>query len=348
MNKIIRILAIQLPLVLSLHCAERRNGFVPLGVQVRIAHKAFMDSLPALDPETKKIVDLLGHELLVKNNTKVADKWYDTDGLVAKLMDQSCTSVDRVVQFLCRSGCIEQDILLKWVSNLHNEKFAYLIVDECLNSGRDVNAKILGDSTLLHKFSYYRKPRVVRMLLQRGARVNELSRNGETPLQTACYQTGNLECVELLLEHGANPNTGLNSLFHASPLVRAATQGIPELCETLVKHGALLSLKDRKNRSQLQIAATEFCNAEYKRVLRDRIVGELKETVLKEACSEKDRLCPICFASYQELCGSGEAISLERVDLFGCCVQPICRDCKATFEAQHLSCPICRNPNISI
>ena len=62
-----------------------------------------------------------------------------------------------------------------------------------------------GRQTALHCAVDIGNYRVVRRLLEAGAQVDPVSQRGYTPLVLACY-AGNLDLVQLLLHHGANPN----------------------------------------------------------------------------------------------------------------------------------------------
>ena len=58
--------------------------------------------------------------------------------------------------------------------------------------------------------------------LSLGSDVNAQARNGDTVLYDAAG-SGNLDCIELLLQHGANPN--IASLACQLPIHRAAYEG---------------------------------------------------------------------------------------------------------------------------
>jgi serine/threonine-protein phosphatase 6 regulatory ankyrin repeat subunit B len=78
--------------------------------------------------------------------------------------------------------------------------------------------------------------------------VDESNERGETALQLAARR-GHLSLVELLLEHGANPNREKPNHHHhqneigrrratSTPLAEAAWEGHIAVCETLLAHGA--------------------------------------------------------------------------------------------------------------
>jgi ankyrin repeat protein len=74
------------------------------------------------------------------------------------------------------------------------------------------------------------------MLLERGARINTRDNvNGRTPLHWAVWW-GNIQAVQLLLEHGADVNASDKSGKTPSQLISASSE--QEIVELLSKYGA--------------------------------------------------------------------------------------------------------------
>lgn len=84
------------------------------------------------------------------------------------------------------------------------------------------------------------------------AEVNAQNRGGWTPLAYAAC-AGSRECVQLLLEHGADPN--LRTRLGHTPAIIAAKYGHSECITVLKQHGADLELRDGKDRTALFHAA---------------------------------------------------------------------------------------------
>lgn len=82
--------------------------------------------------------------------------------------------------------------------------------------------------------------------------VNAQNRGGWTPLAYAAC-SGSEECVQLLLEHGADAN--LLTRLGRTPLIIAATYGRSECITVLHQHGADLEMRDSKDRTALFHAA---------------------------------------------------------------------------------------------
>jgi uncharacterized protein len=92
--------------------------------------------------------------------------------------------------------------------------------------------------TPLHLAAFFRHPDAARLLVERGASVDAVSRNEElqvTPLQSAAA-SGEEVTAALLLERGADPNVRQRGGFTA--LHAAAQNGDSPLAELLVVHGA--------------------------------------------------------------------------------------------------------------
>ena len=77
-----------------------------------------------------------------------------------------------------------------------------------LDEGVDPNhsyysSRVLGGSTPLHWACQWNRPEAVKLLVERGANVEAIDRDGHTPLHTACSE-GSVECVQPLLDHHCN------------------------------------------------------------------------------------------------------------------------------------------------
>jgi ankyrin repeat protein len=84
--------------------------------------------------------------------------------------------------------------------------------------------------------------------------VTVTNRYGVTPLSLAC-QNGNAAIVELLLEHGADPNTTLRG--GETVLMTAARTGKPGAVSALLKRGAEVNAKERRGQTALMWAAAD-------------------------------------------------------------------------------------------
>ncbi|MBP2659137.1 MAG: Ankyrin repeat-containing protein, partial [Firmicutes bacterium] len=81
------------------------------------------------------------------------------------------------------------------------------IVLAFLDAGMDINTTRNTDGwTALTAASFYKKPEMVKLLLEKQAIVNVQDRSGKTPLMYAAAM-GTEKITTLLLEAGANPNT---------------------------------------------------------------------------------------------------------------------------------------------
>ncbi len=94
-----------------------------------------------------------------------------------------------------------------------------------IEAGADVNAQDnSGTSVLMHavgSMANYGNPALVPILVEKGAKINYRDPNGNTVLQHAAYTVNNLEFIENLLKHGADPRIKNNG--GATPLMAAAS-----------------------------------------------------------------------------------------------------------------------------
>lgn len=91
-------------------------------------------------------------------------------------------------------------------------------------------------------------------LVKGGADVNAADDKG-TPLEVAVMQRS-ATAVQLLLESGARVNdVSGNSTFHHAPLYIAASHGDARLVTLLTEHGATVDTRDMQGRTPLMVAA---------------------------------------------------------------------------------------------
>ena len=76
---------------------------------------------------------------------------------------------------------------------------------------------------------------IAKLLLKKGARVDQAALDGETALHITSHE-GNIDLIRLLLEHGANHVTQRNCL--GTPLHNAVAWGGLEAVRILIAHGA--------------------------------------------------------------------------------------------------------------
>jgi ankyrin repeat protein len=107
------------------------------------------------------------------------------------------------------------------------------IMQELLAAGADVNAKNARQATALHWS--LPDPDKVKLLLQKGARVDAKTVEGRTPLYVAAMLPGGAPCVRLLLDAGADVEA--STMLGATPLFPAATTRA-DSTKLLLDHGA--------------------------------------------------------------------------------------------------------------
>jgi ankyrin repeat protein len=107
---------------------------------------------------------------------------------------------------------------------------------ELLKMGADVNAH--NDANAKALMWAARDVEKTRLLVDHGADVNVRSDDLRTALMIAARKPGGAPIVQLLLEHGANPNPNPRPDTASSPLLEAATAGDAASFELLLQHGA--------------------------------------------------------------------------------------------------------------
>lgn len=144
---------------------------------------------------------------------------------------------------------------LHWAAKAKAARLVALL----LENGAEVDIGFGGDRVNKRKFETpldqacsisQQSEDVVRILLEAGATVDALHRDGRTPLHLSCRQR--LGISKLLLEHGANVNAVARD--GSGPLHDAVKEGNVELVDVLVARGAAVDVKDIEGRTPLDLA----------------------------------------------------------------------------------------------
>jgi ankyrin repeat protein len=109
---------------------------------------------------------------------------------------------------------------------------------QLLDAGPELTGTYSADGfTALHLASYFDRPEMARLLLERGADANAVSRNAMSlrPLHSAAASRS-LEMVRLLLDHGAQADVKQHGGW--TPLHSAAAHGDVAMIELLLNRGA--------------------------------------------------------------------------------------------------------------
>lgn len=123
---------------------------------------------------------------------------------------------------------------LLWAAERNHKTLVALL----LEMGADINIQNKEDlitGTALHKVVMHRDESIVRLLLDKGANVEEVDQYFKTPLHHATFE-GFGEMVRLLLEKGANAEA--KDYRGCTPLQIAIQSGANAIIEMLLDHGA--------------------------------------------------------------------------------------------------------------
>jgi len=111
----------------------------------------------------------------------------------------------KIAQLLMARGC-QPNVGTVLAALGHGQRHGrgnYDIAALCLESGVDIN-EFMGSRTLLHAFAHQGDIVGTRWLVDQGARINVTDIGNDTPLHKACERNSTLKVVELLVERGAS------------------------------------------------------------------------------------------------------------------------------------------------
>ena len=120
--------------------------------------------------------------------------------------------------------------------------------------------------------THHRNIKMVKLLLDNGAKVDFTTGDGYTSLMDAAF-SGNLEIAKALIEHGANINA-TTDIIHSTALILAVEGNQVEMVKYLIKNGANVNIKKNNGKTALKYAE-ENKNAAIIKALKAAGAGEL-------------------------------------------------------------------------
>lgn len=139
-----------------------------------------------------------------------------------------------------------------------------------------------------------------KILLEKGADINEKDKIGITPLIKA-VEKGDKEMIEMLIKKGANIND--NDIDGFTPLIIATYNSNTDTVKILLNQGVGINYKDRNGNTALTIAATRNNQEITARILRE-VIKVNHNNSIKEAInfySEKLKLEKLKATIYLEI-----------------------------------------------
>ena len=136
-------------------------------------------------------------------------------------------------------------ILIKYGANIEEqEEYAGQTPLHCIrvpavakvliSFGANVNARDENDTTPLHNAVKYEKLELIKLLLQKGAEINALTKRGHSPIQYCNFESEDAyEIASILVKHGAN----LRPMETRSPIFNAIFAKNVPVVELFVKNG---------------------------------------------------------------------------------------------------------------
>lgn len=122
-----------------------------------------------------------------------------------------------------------------------------------IQHGANLESRDFVKNTPLLEACFNKNIDLIKVLILSGANVNSRNKIGFTPLIYACTMKWNIieriECVKLLLEHGANPN--IKSVKNKVPIEIACLKNQVEIVDLLLKHGSSMNVKIGKSNTLL-------------------------------------------------------------------------------------------------
>ncbi len=124
-------------------------------------------------------------------------------------------------------------------------------IEKLIKEGVDVNYPFEGEYPLIAS-AFKADSKTLQKLINAGAEVNVVNKDGYTHLSKACYCSSMKDKVKILLKNGADPNLyGYTSI----PLLNAVKEEQEDICKLLIKKGAQVNVKDVYGKSPISEAS---------------------------------------------------------------------------------------------
>lgn len=153
------------------------------------------------------------------------------------------------------SGEVNQEIAGDPLITVSSELGDYNLVSALVKLGANVNSfrksKYALGNTALIEAARYGYSKIVKLLIENGADINQTNYMGNTALMYASANR-HLDCVKELLEQGANVE--IADINNDTPLLIASAKGYFEIVEILLKQGANVLKIDYDNEDAFMLA----------------------------------------------------------------------------------------------
>ena len=203
----------------------------------------------AFDNEHVKVADALGAQGATIGSGRHSKRRYVRDSNASDTAAESPRAMNRTVAQ--RGKKARQAIIDDLVKACQGDEAD--AVRDCIARKVDVNAKDpWGQRALHYACRDGNNPKIIKLLVEAGASLEEEDVGGNTPLMVACHK-GKAKHLEILLGMGANADT--TNKLGMTPLMVASQLGLEDIVEQLYSAGAKLHGTCDDGRTALTYAA---------------------------------------------------------------------------------------------
>lgn len=157
--------------------------------------------------------------------------------------------------------CNEESLLHFAIDNCENNYFQ--IIEFLINSGADINStQSYLQETPLHRICARIKPKidVVKLLLERGAKVNAENISGKTPI-FYCNFNFSLELLTLLIDYGADikrTDKYKNTILHDDYVMCGDQYDFEEYLKSIISFGVDINSKNNVGHTPLYLCKNKY------------------------------------------------------------------------------------------
>jgi len=170
-----------------------------------------------------------------------------------------------------------------------------------IESGVDVNTvDDYSGNSLLHRAVFYGYAPMVGMLIQKGANVNAVNKEGVCPIHVAIpdlfrygFEDGFVEVIKLLLEHGADVNAATKH-YKNTPLHLAASPmgNNKQVVALLLEHGADVDALDHEGRRPIDLCQTDDISDRLKEAKAKKDMKAQPQQTMQQSVQPQQKINP--------------------------------------------------------
>lgn len=225
------------------------KGFNPNYLQNKEKKRSFLIQAVTQNIDLAEKKELIG--LLLKHGADINHENIDKETAWSLAL---YNNQQELADWLVTKGALIDESKLAYLDFLNAIKNGNLSkVQQHIAEGIDINQKDNQDKTTLMWSAQLNQPKITKCLIEHGVELNIIDNSAWTALSYASFYDS-VQCFELLIAAGANPNDQPN---YARSLINACRKNQLAMAKILLEKGAYIDSVDTRQQTSLALAASK-------------------------------------------------------------------------------------------